>query len=585
MRHWILERMPRNAAISGLVLLAFLMQGMPAANAQPAANDDDDAQAAARYAQQSLRVNVWVDKGANEVYARGEALQVNFQVNEDAYVVVYHVDVNGRVSVLWPTSRYSDGFAFGQHEYRLPTDGGARLRTAEVEGVGYVNALASRYPYDLRDLDVDFYQEPQDPARDFYVAGDPFLAMNEVNYAVTGLEDTSEYVVSNYTSYYVHRPVDHPRYLCAQCHQDGDLADHPYDSECSITIRYDYDWSNEWWDRYGYYPTYYYPVYVYIDPWSGSPWVNYWYRPWYRWPYSDWYRWDYACYDWHYSPYWQWDCDGGRDHGPRRYRPLDKTDLARGGSPRGAVNTRSGRVTDASPGDVRVAAMKERTVVRDRRAVDQRAEARDPQRASGGESLRNVAPTTRANGKFSRGEEPRSGSGLRIPEGRDSGVRRGDAGSRGTGRSADIKTPTGSTRGSGRENGARSGDEVRIRPVEPREGTPPTWSGRRGSSSREVVPAKPAEPTRDGSRSRVEKKDNPRGSTGRNEAPPPRSGGNDERSSGDRGSSGGGDSRGESRGGNASGGNSSGGNSGGNSGGGDRGGNSSGGSGRTRGGR
>jgi hypothetical protein len=575
MRHWILEKMPRWAAVSGLVLLAFLVQGLPATNAQPAVDGGDGAEVAARYAQQSLRVNVWVDKSANEVYAHGEELQVTFQANEDAYLVVYHVDVNGRVSVLWPTSRFDDGFAFGRHEYSLPVGGGPRLRTADVEGVGYVNALASRYPFDLRDLDVDFHHEPQEPARDFFVAGDPFLAMNEVNYAVTGMEDPSEYVVSNYVSYYVHRPVDHPRYLCAQCHEGDDIAGHPYDTECTVTIRYDYGWANTWWDRYGYYPPYYYPVYVYVDPWSSSPWVNYWYSPWYYWPYSDWYQWDYACYDWHYSPYWHGDCDDAYKNGTRRYRPLDKTDLARGGTSRGAVNSRSGRVTDAQPADSQVAAMRGRTAVRDRNAIDQRAEARGSRVAAGGEALRNVSPNTRSSSKFTRSEAPRSGSGLRMPDGREIGARRGDAGVRGSGKSPATGAPSSPLRSGGRgtesRDGTRAGDGVRIiRPVEPREGTTSTWSGRRGTPSRDADPAKPAERPRENTRSRVEKKESSRGDAGRSVAPAPRSGGESGGSS-----SGGGSGR--------SSGNSSGGSSGGTSGGGDRG-NASGG-GRTRGGR
>jgi hypothetical protein len=533
--------MPRKATVSGLVLLAFLVHGLPAANAQPVVEKDEGTQLEARYAQQSLRVNVWVDKGADQVYARGEALQVTFQANEDAYLVVYHVDVNGLVSVLWPTSRFNDGFAFGQHEYRLPAGGGTSLRVADVEGVGYINALASRYPFDLRDLDVDFHHEPQEPARDFNVAGDPFLAMNEINYAVTGLEDPSEYVVSNYASYYVHRPVEHPRYLCTQCHQDDDLAGRPYDDVCTITIRYDYGWSNNWWDRYGYYPAYYYPVYVYVDPWSSSPWVNYWYRPWYFWPSSDWYNWDYACYDWHHSPYWHGDCDGAYKQGTRRYRPLDKTDLARDGSLRGAANTRSKRVTDGQPGETRVAAMKDRTVVGDRRALDQRAEARDPDVASGGSALRNVSSTTRSNSKFTHSEEPRSVSGLRIHEGRDVGTRRSDAGLRDVGKTPTTRTPTASPpTGSPRSGGVRSGDEVRIRPVEPREGTTPTWSGRRGTQSRDVDSAKPTERARENTRSRIEKKESPGRDASRNVTPPPRSSGDEGRSTGDRGNSAGG---------------------------------------------
>ena len=232
-----------------------------AAGAQ--AQEPADDVASARYAEQSLRVSIWHAKDADEIYSRGEPLSVTFQANEDAYAVLYHIDVEGRVSVLWPASRYSDGFVFGGHQYRLPTRGGERLRAGASEGQGFFHAVVSKYPFDLRDLELDFHHEPEAVAHDFYVAGDPYLAMNEVNFVVTGLEDPSEYAVSNFTSYYVHRQVDHPRYLCFQCHDGGESYD-PYRDTCTITVEYDYSWQNQWWDRWGYYPVYYYPVYVYV---------------------------------------------------------------------------------------------------------------------------------------------------------------------------------------------------------------------------------------------------------------------------------------------------------------------------------
>ena len=109
------------------------------------------------YAGQSLRVNLWLDRDEEEVYQRGDRLQVFFETNDDAYAVVYRIDTTGRVEVLWPRSRYDDGFVFGFHEYNLPVVGAERLRTSSEEGQGYVEAIVSKYPFDLRDIAIDFH--------------------------------------------------------------------------------------------------------------------------------------------------------------------------------------------------------------------------------------------------------------------------------------------------------------------------------------------------------------------------------------------------------------------------------------------
>ena len=280
------------------------------------------------YESQPYRVNVWHDRGDDEVYQRGEAVRVHFETNSDAYAVVYRIDAEGEVSILWPRSRYDDGFVFGHHTYNLPTPGAERIRTAGTEGVEYVQVIVSAYPFDLRGLEVDFHHENAEGEYAYYVAGDPFLAMSDVNFAVTGLDDASDYVVTNYLSYYVHRQVNHPRYMCTQCHDD-DSDYHPYDDVCVVEIHHDYGWDNDWYDRYSYYPVYYYPVYYYVDPWTWRPWINYWYRPWYNWPSWHYASWGFDCYVWNYSPHWRGDVHvrwkEGRD---RRYRPIDKNRYA-----------------------------------------------------------------------------------------------------------------------------------------------------------------------------------------------------------------------------------------------------------------
>lgn len=274
------------------------------------------------YSKQTMRVGVWLDKSDDDIYRRGENQTVGFQTNSDGYAVVYRIDTEGLVTILWPRSRMNDGFVFGAHEYALPVSGAARIKVSGDEGLGYVEAIVSSYPFDLRDLEIDFHHEARTEDFDFYVAGDPFLAMNEINFAITGLEDSADYVVTNYASYYVHEKVDHPRYLCNQCHVDESVAYDPYDDHCTLEINYDFGWSNSWYGTYGYYPVYWHPAYVYIDPWTWRPWVNYWYYPSYRCPPLYGYRWGYSAYAWYDSPYYWGDSYTYWDSGHRRYRPL-----------------------------------------------------------------------------------------------------------------------------------------------------------------------------------------------------------------------------------------------------------------------
>ncbi len=281
-----------------------------------------DAKAKFDYGTLDLRVAVWVDRNEDEVYRKGQEMAVGFQSNEDAYAVVYRIDTDGEVTILWPRSRMDDGFVFGGHEYELPVNGARRLRVSSDEGEGYVEAVVSRYPFDLRHLELDFHHEPGATRVGFRVAGDPFLAMNEVNFALTGLEDAEDYIVTNYVAYYVHRQVEHPRYLCSQCHFEDDVAYHPYNDTCQLNITVDHHWGNTWWDRYGYYPVYTSPVYVYVDPWTWRPWVNFWYDPWWSTPYLYGVSWNYPIYSWRYSSYYRGGCYDVWGAGHYTYKPL-----------------------------------------------------------------------------------------------------------------------------------------------------------------------------------------------------------------------------------------------------------------------
>jgi hypothetical protein len=462
------------------------------------------------YDAQPLRVNVWHDKDEGDIYRRGENVRVHFETNQDAYAVLYRIDAAGRVTVLWPKSRFDDGFVFGNHEYTLPANEAPPLRVAEEEGVEYIEALVSLYPFDLRNLEVDFHQEGNDSQFSFCVAGDPFLAMNEVNYAVTGLEDPADYVVTNYASYYVHRAVDHPRYLCNQCHDDDSGYD-PYESVCVVQVHYDYGWYNGWYGRYGYYPMYYYPCYYYVDPWTWRPWINFWYVPWYDWPYGWDYRWPHHYYAWYDSPYYWGDAYVRYQAGHRRFTPLSRDYRIRDHERDSILRRRSSLFDAGRPTESMVGSMRTRTRLDDREALTVRGLR--PGDANGvKEKYRDVKPVERIRTVFHESPKTiKSAPGLRIrgDENTRAGavtrlrgteeLRSGDKPSavdrsKGQDRSSDqdrnrvIRSPAersnlrGNTAGDGKNKTDGKGT---IRSVEPRKKGSRIWSGGRTSPSTE----------------------------------------------------------------------------------------------------
>ncbi len=378
---------PQEKVLAGLFTLTFMLCALVFSPGQVSASTNEF-----DYSSQTLRVGVWIDGlDDGDVLDKGEKMAVGFQTNEDAYAVVYRINTEGLVTVLWPRSRMDDGFVFGGHEYLLPVTGARRLVASSSSGEGFVEAIISRYPFDLRDLALDFHHEFEAEKMEFFVVGDPFLAMNEVNFAITGMEDSGDFVVTNYLSYYVHEEVEHPRYLCGQCHTDDDLAMNPYDDQCTIDISYDYGWENDWYVEYGYYPIYHNPVYVYIDPWTYRPWINFWYEPYYRCTYYPGYQWRYAAYTWCDSPYY--GTHGGRvKTGRGLYQPPVLKDGSR--SPR--QKTRDyGRVSD------RIAQRGPTSREVDNMRQKQPAVRSDRDGARGGQSIR---PDDRST--VVRGEKP-----------------------------------------------------------------------------------------------------------------------------------------------------------------------------------
>ena len=257
--------MKSRLPVLNILLLAGVMYAPAAALARP------------------LGVEVWTDRGDDAVYQPGDAMVIKVRTSDDAHLLVYEIDTEGRVQVLYPLRRGS-GLVEGRSTLRLPPDGSrTELVVERATGQGFLVAIASREPFRA----LPWYLRPYDPQaesmgyadepdrnddedmtgfdEDGKMVGDPYVGMERVRRRVLGRASDTEDFASSYASYYVHQQVRYPRYVCYDCHsgqrwQWWDGFD-PYHTTCSVfdmRVNWSWCWGPCGWNTYV--PYYYYVV-------------------------------------------------------------------------------------------------------------------------------------------------------------------------------------------------------------------------------------------------------------------------------------------------------------------------------------
>jgi len=213
----------------------------------PAGAFDEVAERPSRH----LEIEVWLNKHNGAVYQPGQHVCVYFRSSDDCYLVVYNVDTEGFVHVLYP--KYNDNsWVEADYIYEIPDpNDDYDLVVDGPKGIEYVVAVASPFPLNVRtlyDIETTIDEVYWPMGR---ITGDPHLAIYEINQRLAWGED--EYDPEGYASdvswFYVHQWVPYPRYI----------AYHWYPE-------YIYD---PWWDPY-----------VHVDIWLDFYWDHYWCRPW-----------------------------------------------------------------------------------------------------------------------------------------------------------------------------------------------------------------------------------------------------------------------------------------------------------------
>ncbi len=100
-----------------------------------------------------VEVEIWTDRGDGARYCAGEAIEVFFRTNVDAWVAIYDLDTRGRITKLFPRRHSRENFVRGGVINRLPASYGHHMEVEGPSGWETLRAVASTHRRALRDFD------------------------------------------------------------------------------------------------------------------------------------------------------------------------------------------------------------------------------------------------------------------------------------------------------------------------------------------------------------------------------------------------------------------------------------------------
>jgi hypothetical protein len=155
---------------------------------------------------------IWIE-GNRDYYRRGERLRPVFSTSADAYVAVIHIDPDGRLEFLYPSSPFDREYVRGGQSYPLPYRGASSgLMVRGGAGIGYLYLVASPVP-----LDYGYFRGRAGSTWDWSYAGqtvrgDPFWAMEQITRRL--VPDYYAPVAVDYFSYQIEGLHRYPSYAC-----------------------------------------------------------------------------------------------------------------------------------------------------------------------------------------------------------------------------------------------------------------------------------------------------------------------------------------------------------------------------------
>jgi hypothetical protein len=264
--------------IAALLLPLFLAGGPTPVQPAVASHDDPP-------------IQLWISNDRR--FLPGDRAKVQVRTKDDGYLIVFHVDPDGYLRVLFPLDPDKDNFVRGGKKYEVRGRGDREAFEADGKGRGTVYAAVAREPFRFEGFVLDDHWDYRAlaPSR---LSTNPEAELNELvrrmaqgsfDYDILSYEVVERVVyASDYSSRYYYGSVyDDPwcyRYSC------GHSFYSPY--SFSIGLFFGRPYRRYYYDPYFYaYDPYYNPFFY--DPYYYAPVYRprYFYRPYYAFPYRN----------------------------------------------------------------------------------------------------------------------------------------------------------------------------------------------------------------------------------------------------------------------------------------------------------
>ncbi len=247
-------------------------------------------------------IQIWISNDRR--FLPGDRAKVQVRTEEDGYLLVFHVDPEGYLRVLFPLDPDKDNFVRGGKKYEVRGRGDREAFEADSKGRGTVYAAVSREPFRFDTFVVGDHWDYRAlaPAR---LSDNPEAELNELvrrmalgdfDYDILSYEvlERVVYASSHYPRYY--GSSYDPWCYSFSCSR--------YGSSLSISIFFGRPYRRYYYDPYFYaYDPFYNPFFY--DPYYYAPayYPRYVYPRYYHYPYWDRYYYDRYRYARPYTPY------------------------------------------------------------------------------------------------------------------------------------------------------------------------------------------------------------------------------------------------------------------------------------------
>jgi hypothetical protein len=168
-------------------------------------------------------LSLTLDDPIGSIYQEGEEVGFTIRTDRDAYVVVFNIDTEGFVHLLYPQDRKNLRKFSANRIHYIPEDREQTLVVGGTTGIEFVFAVAVENRDYINEEEIGFLaaNDITPDSNNFQIDGDPLLAANRVaSQLVRGISHRRG-VTMSYTYFYINEAVDFPRYLCEECYTNG----------------------------------------------------------------------------------------------------------------------------------------------------------------------------------------------------------------------------------------------------------------------------------------------------------------------------------------------------------------------------